>query len=278
MSTTQNESLYAFLEALGNMEEPMGMFYSDDEPQDGVAPKAGVLPSIEQEAKNQVDFNAIWNDFSCVIGKIWIARNKKTAAYFDREHFGCLGGAFFLGYLRPQLDFIVHYVSTGIPNIVHGERYFSSPDAARAFYEAIDPRPAPKRFCVFKPMSTFSGSEQPEVVVFFARPEAASGLHQLAIFVTQDLEAVMSPMGAGCANIVTWPIKYLEQGKLKAVLGGWDPSERKFLKPDEITFTVPFPIFRLMLERWRESFLTTDAWETVRKRVVRSRKAWKEEE
>jgi uncharacterized protein (DUF169 family) len=278
MSGKRQDDVNAFLQGLGGAEEPMGMFYTDDEPGDAVGPKRGTLPSAEQEARNQVDFSALWKDFSCVIGKIWIARHKKSAAYFDREHFGCLGGAFFLGFLKPQLEVIVHYVSTGIPDILHGERYFSSPDAARAFYQTMDPRPAPKRFCVFKPLSRFTEHERPEVVVFFARPEVVSGLHQLAVFVTQDLEAVMSPMGAGCANIVTWPVKYAEQGKLKAVLGGWDPSERRFLKPDEITFSVPFPLFELMLERWRDSFLTAEAWQVVKKRIARSRKAWDEDE
>ncbi len=187
------------------------------------------------------------------------------------------GVRFFLGYLKPQLDFIVRYVSTGIPNILHGERYFSSPDVARAFYETMDPRPAPKRFCVFKPVSHFVEPEQPELVVFFARPEAVSGLHQLAAFVTGDLEAVMSPMGAGCANIVTWPIKYLAQGRLKAVLGGWDPSERRYMKPDELTFAMPFPLYRLMLDRWKDSFLTAEAWQVVKKKIERSRKAWDED-
>jgi len=68
------------------------------------------------------------------------------------------------------------------------------------------------------------------VVIFFARGEVIGGLNQLATFVTNDFEAVMSPFGAGCSNLVTWPLKYLEQGRLKAVLGGWDPSDRKFFK------------------------------------------------
>jgi uncharacterized protein (DUF169 family) len=278
MMIAKNEELAAFLEALGNTEEPMAMFYTDEEPSEGVSPKPGQLPTLEQEARNEVDFSAIWKDFSCVIGKIWIARNKKATAYFDRERFGCLGGAFFLGYLKPQLDLIVHYVSTGIPGVLQGERYFSSPEVARSFYERVDPRPAPKRFCVFKPMGRCSEHEQPEVVVFFARPEVVSGLHQLAVFVTNDLEAVVSPMGAGCTNLVTWPVKYLEQGKLKAVLGGWDPSERRYLKPDELTFAVPFPLYELMVQRWQDSFLTAEAWQAVKKRVARSRKAWGEEE
>jgi len=268
----------AFLEALGQPEEPMGMFYTDTEPESGVSPKPALLPSIEQEARREIDFKEAFKDFSCVIGKIWIARKKRTAAYFDHERYGCLGGAFFLGYLKPQLDFVVHYVSSGISNIVEGEHYLSSPEVTRRFYERIDPRPAPKRFCVFKPISMFAEDEIPELVTFFARPEVISGLHQLATFITDDLEVVMSPFGSGCANIVTWPLKYLSEGKLKAVLGGWDPSERVYLGTDEITFTVPSDIYKLMLARWPESFLNASAWRAVKKKITRSRRIWGEEE
>lgn len=266
-----------FLGALGYGEEPFGVFYTDSRPEGGVAPKPGRLPSAEEEAANQVDFGALWKDWSCVLGHIWIARKKKGQAYFDREHFGCLGAAFFLGYLKPQLESIVRYVSTGVPNIMEGERYFESPEMARRFYAEVDPRPAPKRYCVFKPLSQFSENELPEVVIFFARPEVISGLHQLAVFVTGDLEAVMSPMGAGCANILTWPVKYLSRGRLKAVLGGWDPSERKYLKADEITFAVPLAMYRLMLDRWGDSFLTAEAWKVVKQKMAKSRKAWGED-
>ena len=277
MNTPDRDKLRRFLEVLGLEEEPMGMFYTDQEPENGVAPKPGTLPSIEKEQRREVNFEAIWADFSCVLAKILIARKRRCPAYFDRERFGCLGGAFFLGYLKPQLETIVHYVSTGVPGIMEGERYLDSPDACRRFYNEMDPRPAPKRFCVFKPVSQFRPREEPEVVVFFSRPEAISGLHQLATFVTNDLEAVASPFGAGCANILTWPIKYLDQGRLRAVLGGWDPSERRYVRADELTFAVPLEMYRLFLDRWEESFLTAKAWNVVKQKIMRSRKAWGED-
>jgi hypothetical protein len=59
--------------------------------------------------------------------------------------------------------------------------------------------------------------------------------------------------------------------------GGWDPSDRAFLKTDELTFTVPRDLYQLMLSRWESSFLTTNTWKTVRKKIARSRKAWGEE-
>jgi hypothetical protein len=37
------------------------------------------------------------------------------------------------------------------------------------------------------------------------------------------------------------------------------------LKPDEITFAAPQEMFERMIRRWRDSFLTKEAWKTVRK-------------
>ncbi|MBW1981681.1 MAG: DUF169 domain-containing protein [Deltaproteobacteria bacterium] len=270
------EQVAPFLEAVGLDEEPMGMCYTDEEPKVGISPKPQLLPTIEMESRGEVDWSAVFDNFSCVVGNIWRARRKKIAAYFDQERFGCLGGAFYLGFLKPQLDFITYYVSTGIPGQLEGERYLESPEVTRKFFDSIDPPAAPARFCVFKPISQFEAESPPELVIFFVRAEVVSGLHQLATFVTNDFETVLSPFGAGCANIVTWPLRYLASGKLKAVLGGWDPSERKYLKTDEITFTVPFEMFERMVKRWPESFLTTKTWATIRKKIDRSKRAWGE--
>ena len=271
------QKVAGFLETLGLDEEPFGMFYTDQPPEKGFSPKPGQLPSAEAEARGEIDWGSLFADFSCVIGNIWRARRQKTAAYFSREQFGCLGGAFYLGYLKPQLNFISYYVSSGIPNQVEGEHYLESAEVTRNFFESIDPRPAPARFCVFKPLGQWGETERPELITFFARGEILCGLNQLATFVTNDFEAVQSPFGAGCSHIVTWPLRYLSQGKLKAVLGGWDPSDRKFLKPDELTFTVPWEMFRRMADRWEESFLTTKTWSIVKKKIVRSKRVWGEE-
>ncbi|MEJ2671197.1 MAG: DUF169 domain-containing protein [Deltaproteobacteria bacterium] len=265
-----------FLEILSLPEEPLGMFYSVLEPAEGFSPQQAILPNAEQERLGQIDWEETMGNFSCVISHIWRARKLGKPAFFAQNRFGCLGGAFYLGFLKPQLEFITKYISTGIPNVLEGECYLESPGAVRRFFETLDPRPAPAPFCVFKPLSQFSAQEIPEVVIFFARGEVIGGLNQLATFVTNDYEAVMSPFGAGCSNLVAWPLKYLERGQLKAVLGGWDPSDRRFLKPDEITFAVPWEMFARMVRRYKDSFLTKPTWATVRKKIALSQKVWKE--
>jgi uncharacterized protein (DUF169 family) len=263
-----------FLTLVGLDEEPMGLHYSDEKPVEGFSPKPMDLPTREKELKNAIDWQAVFGQFSCVMGHIWRARKKRAVAYFSAEQFGCPGGAFWLGFNKPQTETIINYVSTGIPDWTEGERYCDSPDALRRIFEFVDPRPAPKSYCVVKPISRFSDAEVPELVIFFARPEVLSGLHQLAAFVTNDPEVVASPWAAGCGSIAVWPLHYLARGQHRAVIGGWDPSARKFYKTDELSFTVPFGMFEQMLDRYQESFLTTKTWATVRKKILRSQNAW----
>jgi uncharacterized protein (DUF169 family) len=270
------ESLPPFLEILGIDEEPMGIFYTDHKPADGFSPAPSDLPTREKEMRNEIDWQTVFSQFSCVMGNIWRARKKKTAAYFSAEQYGCPGGAFWFGFNKPQVETVIHFVSSGIPNRMEGEHYCDSPDALRQIFEYVDPRPAPNKYCVAKPISRFAEEEAPELAAFFTRPESLSGLHQLAAFVTTDPEVVVSPWSAACGSLVVWPLHYLLKGKNKAVIGGWDPSARKFFKTDELSFTVPFSMFMDMVNRYHESFLTKKTWATVRKKIDRSKKMWGE--
>lgn len=279
MNPQELQNLPGFLEALGYDEQPMGIFYTDEQPADGYSPKPtpGGLPTREKEAAGQIDWQEVFGNFSCVIGNIWLARKKNKPAFFDSERYGCPGGAFYLGNLGPQTETVIHYVSTGIPGQMPGELYFPTPEDCRKAFDYIAPRPAPARYCVVKPLSQFTGEEEPELVAFFCRPETLSGLHQLVNFVTGDLEGVVSPMGAACTNLISWPLHYLDRSMNKAVLGGWDPSARKFFKTDELSLSMPWPMFQKMLAKWQTSFLTTPTWQGVMKKAARSKKAWGEE-
>jgi hypothetical protein len=74
--------------------------------------------------------------------------------------------------------------------------------------------------------------------------------------------------------MVTWPYKFQARGENRAVLGGWDPSARKYFSTDELTFTVPYKMFVQMCDRFQESFLTTRTWKTVQKKIKRSNTTW----
>ena len=98
------------------------------------------------------------------------------------------------------------------------------------------------------------------------------------VFTTGDMDCVVSPFGAGCTNIVSWPLFYQAQGVEKAVIGGFDPSARKYMKVDELTFTVSWSLYQEMLKTLPESmFNVHGAWKEVCKKVARSAKAWGED-
>ncbi len=274
MTVNTNEKLSDFLEILGLDEEPMGLFFTDQKPDQGFSPKPIDLPTREKEKKNEIDWESVFSCFSCVMGNVWRARRKKTAAFFSAENFGCPGGAFWLGFNKPQTETIIHYVSTGKPGWMEGERYASSPDELRRFFETVDSVPPPKKYIVIKPISQFQENQQPELVHFFARPEVLCGLHQLAFFVSNDPEAVASPWSAGCGALVVWPLHYLARGKTRAVIGGWDPSARKYFKGDELYFTVPYQMYTQMLDQYDLSFLKGKSWPVVQKKIKQSNKVW----
>ncbi len=273
------EDTQVFLEHLGLAEEPFGVYYDDVLPEKAIGPKPGIPISRELEEQGRLDMQEVFQRFSCVMGNIWLARKKHCAAYISSDEYGCVGGVFYCSMMKPNLGFIEHYVTTGFEGTpIHGERYLPSPESMRKFLDKVNPRKAPGKYCIFKPLSLFTGSEEPEFIVFFARPEVLCGLFTHTTFTTGEVDSVASPFGAGCTNIVAWPLYYREQGQEKAVIGGFDPSARKFMKTDELTFTVPWSLYRKMLKALPESmFNVGDTWEGVRKKINRSAKAWGED-
>jgi len=268
-----------FLEHLGLGEEPFGVYYADTLPDNAIGPKTGVPISRELEDQGQLDMQEVFKTFSCVMAHIRLARKKKSAAFMSREEYGCIGGAYYCSMMKPHLRFIEHYVTTGFSGTpLHGERYMPTPETMQGFLTRVDPRKAPAKYCIFKPLSTFADGEEPEFVVFFARPEVLSGLFTHTVFTTGDMDCVASPFGAGCTNMVSWPLFYQAQGVEKAVIGGFDPSVRKYMKGDELTFTVSWSLYQKMLQTLPESMFNVDgAWKEVRKKVTRSAKAWEED-
>jgi hypothetical protein len=85
----------------------MGIFYTDQKPAEGFTPKPLELPTRENEKKDEIDWQAIFGQFSCVLGNIWRARKKQTAAFLSAGQFGCPGGAFWLGFNKPQAETII---------------------------------------------------------------------------------------------------------------------------------------------------------------------------
>ncbi|MCB2189595.1 MAG: DUF169 domain-containing protein [Deltaproteobacteria bacterium] len=273
------EETKVLLGHLGLREEPFGVYYDNIKPEKAFGPKPGIPISRELEEQGQLNMQEIFKQFSCVMGNVWLARKKHAAAYISTEEYGCVGGAFYCSMMKPNLRFIEKYVTTGFPGTpIHGERYLPSPEAMQKFLAQVNPREAPGKYCIFQPLSLFESGEEPEFIIFFTRPEVLCGLFTHTTFTTGEVDCVAVPFGAACTNLIAWPLYYQEKGLEKAVIGGFDPSARKFMKTDELTFTVPWSLYKKMLAALPDSMFNVDgAWREVRKKVARSAKAWGEE-
>jgi len=84
-----------------------------------------------------------------------------------------------------------------------------SPELVREIVKNWPAFKAPKAFIVFKRWDKLTGEDNPEVVIFFAKPDVLAGLFTLANFDESHPEGVFTPMGSGCSSIITYP--YLEK-------------------------------------------------------------------
>ncbi len=246
MDTFSKDQWTTFRETLGLKESPLGIYYTNDKPE-GITPESGI--------------------HLCMIGLLNKARKHGKIAYFDKSHFGCAGGGYYMGFLESARPKIEYFLSCGIPGEMEGERYIKTPELAKKYFEKVKPRPAPAAYCVFKPVDKFEGNERPEVVAFFAPPDILAGLFTLTNYALERTDGVYAPFGSGCSALLTHPLKEGEKEQPRAVLGMFDVSARPMVEGDILTLSMPYPVFLKLLENVSGSFLGTESWKKVLRRI-----------
>lgn len=246
---SENPLWHQFRQALGLKESPLGIFYTNAPPE-GISPKEGV--------------------HGCMIGLLQNARKKGQTVYFDKNHFGCPGGAYYMGFFESPRPNIEYFLSCGIPGEMEGERYIKTPERAREYFAKMIPRRAPATYCVFKPIEQFDDGVSPEVVVFFASPDLLSGLFTLINYALERTDAVFAPFGSGCGTILTYPLKEAVREQPRAILGMFDVSARPMVESQILTLSMPYTLFLTLLENVSGSFLETESWKKVHRRIQKS--------
>ena len=202
----------------------------------------------------------------CLIGDLVKVR-RGVSRYFNFGSVGCPGGQLYLGFRHKFWRTFPDVLSCGIPGKFEGERYKKSPDLVREIMEQVPPFEAPGRFIVFKRWDKLEESDSAEVVVFFAQADVLAGLFTLANFDEGEPDGVISPWGSGCASIVRYPYFEKDSDRPRGVIGMLDTSSRPYVPGDAITFSVPMKKFVTMVANMKESFLITDSWKKVQKRI-----------
>ncbi len=204
---------------------------------------------------------------SCLICELARVRKGESLAY-DADSIACGGARRYLGYtetIRPDFEY---FLSCGIPGELEGERYIRTPEMVvelQRHQKTI--ADAKGNYIIFKRWDKLDESDKPAVVIFFAKPDVLSGLFTLANFDQTEPNSTFTPFGAGCGSIIHYP--YLEKDAVRprAVIGMFDPSARPCVPVETLSFAAPMVKFAKMVDYMDESFLITNTWETVRKRI-----------
>jgi uncharacterized protein (DUF169 family) len=203
----------------------------------------------------------------CVMGPIVKVRKGNSLA-FNAESIGCFGGKRYLGFSPGLMPDFEYFLSCGIPGKMEGERYKKSPEIVKELLERWPKFTAPGRYVVFKRWDKLEEADDPQVVIFFAKPDVLAGLYTLANFDTADPQAVAAPMGSGCSSIIQNPFLEKDSENPHGIIGMFDLSARPFVAADELTFSVPLKKFNRMVRDMEESFLITDTWKAIQKRIL----------
>jgi hypothetical protein len=150
---------------------------------------------------------------------------------------------------------------------MEGERYKKSPALVQEQLKHQPPFDAPGKYIVFKRWDKLEEQDKPLVVVIFIQPDVLSGLFTLANYAEAEIKSVIAPMGSGCSSIVYYPYCELAAPHPRALLGMFDVSARPCVPAGWLTFALPWGRFTHMVEDMEESFLITQSWGKVRRRI-----------
>ncbi len=242
----RNDFLAKWPAYFGDSELPITFFYTDD---------PGNVPLANLPAGR-----------SCIVCELALVRKGRSLAWHTGS-IGCAGARRYLGFsdkIRPNFEYFLSY---GIDGEMEGERYIKTPEMVRDVMENMRCIPAKGRYIVFKRFDQITPGDEPVAVCFFAKPDVLAGLFTLANYDCPSGDAVIAPFGSGCGTIVYQALKQAESEDPKAILGMFDASARPCVPQDRLTFTVPMKKFRTMVGNMDESFLITETWRTMKKRI-----------
>ena len=206
------------------------------------------------------------NDYRCLIGNLNRVREGHTFVYSVKSK-GCSGGKRYTGFKHSLRRNFEHFLSYGIPGEMEGERYKKSPELVEEYMKNRPPFKAPGKYLIFKRWDKLGKNDNPAAVIFFAATDVLSGLFTLANYDRAEPFGVIAPMGAGCASIVGYPLEESKSDNPRCILGMFDVSARPYVPNNNLTFTIPFKRFEVMVGNMDESFLITESWSVIRDRL-----------
>ena len=202
--------------------------------------------------------------WGCVIAMLNAAAKGRTAAFCDATVV-CKGGKAGLGIKKFETGVIEYFLSTGEKGPKPGEFYKKSPELARDYISCL-PDIESNEYIIFKPLSDIQ-DEKPEIIIFLVNADQLSGLVTLANYDKSTQDNVRVQFGSGCVQSILYGLEASAKGTDICYIGLTDPSARKCIDKDLLSFTIPYERFLTMEDNAEGSFLSTETWSVIQKRL-----------
>ncbi len=178
------------------------------------------------------------------------------------DRIGCMGGKFYTGF-SPMNEKMPVFVSSK-------ERYKKSPELVLDFVEKAHVQMTTMRYLNISPIARLENFNNVVGIFFWATPDMLSGLASWTFYDNNSDDAITAKFGSGCSSIfseATW--ENSKNGK-RTFIGLLDPSVRRYIHENILSFTIPMSRFREMYYTIQDScLLNTPAWEKIRERISR---------
>lgn len=109
-------------------------------------------------------------------------------------------------------------------------------------------------YVIMKPLNELKENETPEIVIFLVNADQLSGLATLANYDRETQDNVKLSFGSGCAQSVLYGLDAARNNPTACYIGLTDPSARKCIPSDLLSFTIPFIVFWRWRNVWKAAF------------------------
>ena len=195
----------------------------------------------------------------CFFKGLQAARNGEPVS-LSVDVIGCGGGKLYTGF-SDMPEHVPGFVSSK-------EKYKRTPEMVVDYVQKLGIRKTEMPYLNFIRIDKAESFEGTEGVLFYATPDMLSGLCGWAFYDNNAPDAVVSQFGSGCSTVVSMTVVENERKGYRCFIGMLDPSVRPWVGKNELSFTIPFCRFELMMKTMKDCFLFgTHAWEKVKARM-----------
>ena len=203
--------------------------------------------------------------WGCVIAMLNAAAVKGKTAAFNLDTVACPGGKAGLGLKEFEPGVIEYFLSVGGKGPKPGEHYKKTPELALE-YITNAPKTKTPAYLIFCPLEQI-GEIMPEEIIFLVNADQLSGLATLANYDSPSQDNVHTLFGSGCMQSVLYGLEEEEAGGKHCFIGLTDPSARKCISKDMLSFSVPYRRFPELETNVEGSFLQTETWKIIAGRI-----------